>query len=73
MNIKKKEIIIFGTGRLQKDFEYMFENLNITAYITKQENIEETYNSKKCYTFVILNLHLYFSLKSLFYQKYYGK
>lgn len=48
MNIKHKKIIVYGTGRLQKDFEYLFPKANICGYIVDSRRIKE-YNGKKCF------------------------
>ena len=49
MNIKSKDVVILGIGRFQKDFEYMFPNINVVEYINLYTDNNKSYNSKKCY------------------------
>ncbi len=49
MNIKNKEIIIYSVGRLQKDFEYIFDNLKVVGYIGDDKYLNE-YQGKNYYT-----------------------
>lgn len=48
MNIKRKKIIVYGLGRLQQDFEYLFPKLKVCGYIVNDKKIKE-YNDKFCY------------------------
>ena len=47
------KVILLGIGRLQEDFEYIFDNINIniTSYIDLKDSNLETYNNKTCYNF----------------------
>ena len=47
-NIKSEKIIIYKIGRRQKEFEYMFDDLDVVAYIDDDYH-EDIYNGKKVY------------------------
>ena len=38
MNLKNKNVVIYGVGRIQEDFEYLFSNISVKKYIDKNLN-----------------------------------
>ena len=49
-----KNVLLYRIGRLQEDFEYMFDYVNVIAYLLDESQLIE-YNGKKCYNFSNIN------------------
>ncbi len=49
MDIYKEKIILFGINKVQLDFEYIFENLNIIAYIARNKDEKNISLNKETY------------------------
>lgn len=47
--INGRRIAIFGIGKMQEDFEYAFQDISISFYVTSDNNKNRTHHSKPVY------------------------